>query len=55
VIRYQARPVEAEVSHHQNEWMVILKTAQRAVNIGQSIVFYHGQELLGGGIISKIN
>lgn len=33
---------------------VVFKKPQRAVTAGQSIVFYRGDELLGGGVIEKI-
>jgi tRNA-specific 2-thiouridylase len=32
---------------------VVFVEAQRAVTPGQSIVFYEGDEMIGGGIIEK--
>ena len=46
-IRYNHQPASAVLFHHK----VIFDRPQRAVTPGQSIVFYKGQEVLGGGII----
>jgi len=53
VVRYNTKPVAAEVTADPQGYRVDLVTAQRAVMPGQSVVFYHQNELLGGGIIKK--
>ncbi len=47
-IRYQSKLAPAVIN---KKGRVVFKKAQRAVTPGQSIVFYRGQELIGGGII----
>lgn len=47
-IRYRSQSVSATVKKGNT---VIFKKPQRAVTPGQSIVFYKGLELLGGGVI----
>jgi tRNA-specific 2-thiouridylase len=53
VIRYGHAPVECEVLKNEKGegYRVVFKEKQRAVTVGQSIVFYQGRELLGGGVI----
>ena len=52
VIRYGHAPVECQVVKlNNNEYKVIFREKQRAVTIGQSVVFYKGRQLIGGGII----
>lgn len=52
-IRYRHMPAEAEVKMLSGQKCeVIFKHSERAVMAGQSVVFYKGQELLGGGVIS---
>jgi len=36
----------------KNRWQVKFEKPQRAITPGQSVVFYHGEEVLGGGIIN---
>lgn len=49
-IRYRAKLAPAVVYKNQR---VVFRQPQRAVTPGQSVVFYRGQELLGGGVISR--
>jgi len=51
IIRYRHPAVKCQVSRAGNDYLVKFKAAQRAVTPGQSVVFYKGQEVLGGGII----
>lgn len=55
VIRYRHKGVECEVSStkNENEYLVKFAESQRAITSGQSVVFYSGDEVLGGGIIDK--
>lgn len=49
-IRYNA--LEAEAVLYPRENKVVFKRSQRAITPGQSVVFYQGEEVIGGGIIS---
>ena len=50
-IRYKARDVACEVSLKNNLVEVKFNELQRAITPGQSVVFYDGDVVLGGGII----
>ncbi len=53
VIRYRHKPVKCVVIKLlKNKYQVKFNQTQRAITPGQSVVFYSGQEILGGGIIS---
>jgi tRNA-specific 2-thiouridylase len=51
-LRHRARDVPARVEHRDEERIVLeLTTPQPAVTPGQSAVVFHGNRVLGGGII----
>jgi tRNA-specific 2-thiouridylase len=52
-IRYRHKPASAIINgcFRSKVYSLKFKVAQRAITPGQSVVFYKGQELLGGGII----
>ena len=65
VIRYRHKPVKCKVVKSSslakatedkkvksNDVLVLFAEPQRAITPGQSVIFYKGEELLGGGIIA---
>ena len=54
-VRYSARPAEAVLYPEKNgKVRVSFKDKQRAITKGQSVVFYDGHIVVGGGLIEKI-
>jgi tRNA-specific 2-thiouridylase len=52
-IRYKTHLAKAAIFPTRNKiYKVIFEEPQRAITPGQSVVFYKGEEVLGGGIIS---
>lgn len=52
-IRYQQKDQECMISRKKSRLFVKFKKPQFAVAPGQAIVFYKGQRVLGGGVITK--
>lgn len=50
-IRYQSPEVPATLTLNQEWARIQLHSPQRAVTSGQAVVFYQGEEVIGGGII----
>ena len=54
-IRSQARPEAATVTPvGDGQWQVTFAQGMRALTPGQSIVFYQGDQVIGGGVISRV-
>lgn len=54
-IRYSGKPSKAVIYPMENESVkVVFEQKQRAITKGQSVVFYNGDYMLGGGIIDRI-
>lgn len=54
VIRYRHKPVKCTVMEENGEYIAEFDEPQRAVTPGQSVVFYAGDEVLGGGLIERL-
>ena len=52
-IRYGFKTAECKIVESENFLRVEFLEKQRAVTSGQSIVFYDGEEVLGGGVIDE--
>lgn len=52
-IRYQAKSVKATITPSEDGAIITFNLPVRAVTPGQSVVFYDGDIVLGGGIVEK--
>ena len=54
-VRYSARPAKAKLTQvGENKIKLVFEENQRAITKGQSVVFYKGNYVVGGGIIEEI-
>ncbi len=53
-VRYRHKPESAIIEAAGDNIKVGFASPQRAITCGQSVVFYNGQEVLGGGIIDEV-
>ncbi len=53
-IRYRTPAAPAEVYPEGGGTRVVFRRPQRAITPGQAVVFYRGEEVLGGGIIAGV-
>jgi tRNA-specific 2-thiouridylase len=53
-IRYSAKPAKAKIIPEGNAVRVVFQEKQRAITKGQSVVFYNGNIVVGGGVIEEL-
>ncbi|MBI3004191.1 MAG: tRNA 2-thiouridine(34) synthase MnmA [Ignavibacteriales bacterium] len=54
MVRYKDKPEPATIYSHEGTIRVVFDAPKRAITPGQSVVFYDGDDLLGGGIIDDL-
>lgn len=54
-IRYRQLDQFCQLEPHEDGLLVTFDQPQRAIALGQSIVFYNNSQCLGGGIITEVN
>ncbi|MFA4916573.1 MAG: tRNA 2-thiouridine(34) synthase MnmA [Syntrophales bacterium] len=53
-IRYRKKETRCKVSFENNKLKVLFDEKEEAITPGQSVVFYHEDRVLGGGVIERV-
>ena len=53
-IRSAQKPVDVTISPVGDDVKVVFDDYQKSIAVGQSVVFYNGDIVVGGGIIDKV-
>jgi tRNA-specific 2-thiouridylase len=53
-IRYRKKEVPCMVTRKDEKLLVVFDETQEAITPGQAVVFYHDEEVLGGGVIDDV-
>lgn len=53
-IRYRKKPAYCTLAKEDGKLKVVFKEAQESITPGQAVVFYAGDEVLGGGVIEDV-
>ncbi|MBN1474146.1 MAG: tRNA 2-thiouridine(34) synthase MnmA [Syntrophaceae bacterium] len=54
-IRYRKKPAPCRVEKTGDKLKVVFEEPQESITPGQSVVFYNGEEVIGGGLIESID
>lgn len=52
--RYRSEDAPAELFQRDRVWETRFQKPQRALTVGQSVVWYNGEEVVGGGVINEV-
>jgi tRNA-specific 2-thiouridylase len=53
-IRYRKKPARCEVARNGDKLRIVFQEAQESITLGQAVVLYAGDRVLGGGVIEEV-